>query len=107
MKYTRSIETVQQNGRFTLFSSNSTLYILFSMVLTFLTRLLVKSSKAYIYSLKSRKWNDFISKIPHSTLKITKLTINYISDMHDLNHSLKTDIEDRESLYMFIVQWAR
>ena len=38
---------------------------------------------------------------------LTKLTINYISDMHDLNHSLKTDIEDRESLYMFIVQWAR
>ena len=31
MKYTCSMETVQQNGRFTLFPVNSSLYILFSM----------------------------------------------------------------------------
>ena len=32
VKYTCSMETVQQNGRFTLFLANSSLYILFSMV---------------------------------------------------------------------------
>ena len=33
MKYTCSMETVQKNGRFTLFLVNSSLYILFSMLI--------------------------------------------------------------------------